>query len=269
MLTNDQKMQFAAIYVLEYMINKPHEFPLFLDRNDQDLESILEWLLIKEMVQIKKNESYSPTDKGRESLTKFMNRYTEFLNVFDIYCAVDLSTGEFAFESYFDFEDKASWGKYLHEDRWEDLRVAVADYKKLNPVEIVFMSFISENRFGRDKTGWQFDLLLGSVWDEILEICNTAVQWDELGFEDEEGDVPAEAVIEDVIVQGAEHILALQKEELNCNPKYFSDYDENFTTSSNGELNKGRVVINEYSVDYYDPYLDPGYVSPIWFGFWF
>ncbi len=262
-------MQFAGIYVLEYMINKPHEFPLLLSKNDQDLESILEWLLVKELIQIKKNESYTPTVKGRESLIKFMDRYTEFLNVFDIYCAVDLETGEFAFESYFDFEDKISWNLLLSEDRWDDLRVAVADYKKLNPVEIVFMSFINEDRFGKDKTGWQFDLLLGSVWDEILEICDTAIQWNELGFEEEEGMVPAEAVIEDIIVQGAEHVLALQKEENAYTPKYLNDYDDKFMSSSNGEADKERIIIKEHVVEYYDPYLDPVYVSPIWFGYWF
>ncbi len=268
-LTNDQKMQFAGIFVLEYMINKPHEFPLLLSKNDQDLETILEWLLVNELIQIKQNESYSPTDKGRESLNKFIDRYSEFLNVFDIFCAVDLETGEFAFESYFDFDDKVSWDLFLREDRWDNLRIAVADYKKLNPVEIVFMSFISENRFGRNQTGWQFDLLLGTVWDEILEICQTAIQWDELGFEDEEGIVPAEAVIEDIIVQGAKHVLALQKKEMAYTPKYLNDYNDQSVSSSNGEADKERIIVTENTVEYYDPYLDPIYVSPIWFGFWF
>ena len=94
-----------------------------------------------------------------------------------------MEAGDFAFASYFDFDDDIRWREYLDDDRWDDLRVAVADYKKLNPVEIVFMSFISENRFGRNEVGWQFELLLGAVWDEILDICNSAIQWDQLGYE--------------------------------------------------------------------------------------
>ncbi len=68
---------------------------------------------------------------------------------------------------------------------------------------MIFMSFINEKRFGRDDGGkWQFDLLLGSVWDEILDICNQAINWPELGYEDDQGKVPAADVIEDIIAQG-------------------------------------------------------------------
>ncbi|MCP4579785.1 MAG: response regulator [Deltaproteobacteria bacterium] len=59
----------------------------------------------------------------------------------------------------------------------------MAEFKKLDPVEIVFMSFLNEDRFGRDETGWQFDLLLGNIWDEILHICNTAIRLEDLGYE--------------------------------------------------------------------------------------
>jgi len=72
------------------------------------------------------------------------------------------------------------------------------------------MSFINEKRFGRDDQGkWQFDLLLGSVWDEILEICNQSIHWPELGYEDNEGKVSAADVIEDIISRGNELIRSL------------------------------------------------------------
>ena len=47
-INDEEKKQFAGIYVLEYMINKPEQFPLLLSENDQDLEPILEWLLVKD-----------------------------------------------------------------------------------------------------------------------------------------------------------------------------------------------------------------------------
>ena len=266
-ISDEEKKQFAGIYVLEYMINKPCKFPLLLSENDQDIEPILEWLLVKDYIAIVDKEYYVPTEKGRRCLSNFMKRYSEFLHVFDIYCAVDLEAGEFAFDSYFDFDDRNRWREYLEDERWDDLRVSVVDYKKLNPAEIVFMSFISENRFGRDEVGWQFDLLLGTVWDEILDICNTAIQWEQLGYEDENGPVPAEKVIEDIIVQGAELILQLHHEEVKLAPKYLHDYEENQT---NGEVRSeiDKVAIENHAVSYYNPYLDPGYVSPCFGSRW-
>ena len=37
-VTEEQKKRFAGIYLLEYIINTPHAFSVFLDDNDQDLE---------------------------------------------------------------------------------------------------------------------------------------------------------------------------------------------------------------------------------------
>ena len=261
-LTDEQKMRFAGLYLLEYMINTPHAFSLFLDGNDEDLESILEWLLAQNYVQIKDNEKYIPTPEGRKELEKFMARYSEYLTMFDIFSAVDLEKGKFAFSKYFKFDTDEEWQKYLHKKRWEDLRVAVADFKKMDPVEIVFMSFISEHRFGRDASGWQFDLLLGSVWDEILEICNSAIQWEDLEFEDEEGIVPAEEVITDIIQQGTEIMLKLLREE-----EKRSDF-HSFTEVSNGEADDefyvDRVNPPDYDMDHYQRYQDPYYKSSSW-----
>ncbi|MFT5826066.1 MAG: hypothetical protein ACI8ZW_001571, partial [Yoonia sp.] len=100
-----QKMQFAGIYLLEYMINHPKRFSVLLQADEEDLESILEWLLVRDYVEIKEDNTYLATSNGQTALKQFMARYSDFLNVFDIYCAVDLGLGEFAFASYFDDSD--------------------------------------------------------------------------------------------------------------------------------------------------------------------
>ena len=64
------------------------------------------------------------------------------------------------------------------------------------------MSFIREDRFGRDATGWQFDLLLGSVWDEILDVCNSATDVSELGYPDGDRWIDGSTVAEDILQQG-------------------------------------------------------------------
>jgi DNA-binding PadR family transcriptional regulator len=266
-LNDEQKKQFAGAYLLNVMINTPRSFPVLLEGNEEDLEPVLEWLLMKEYIEIRNQERYVPNEKGREVLKRFLARYTEYLKVFDIYCAVDLQAGEFAFASYLDFEDNASWKNFLNDDRWDDIRLAVAEFKKLDPVEIAFMSFLNEDRFGRDETGWQFDLLLGSIWDEIILICNTAIRWEDLGYEDEKGSVSAKDVITDIIKQGSALMIKLLEREEKLRkeqPEESEDFDDD-----NGEDHVvEKVVVEAQPINYYYSYYDPFYVSPLWLAVW-
>ena len=259
-LTDAQRKAFAGIYLLEYMINKPHSFPVVLDRDDEDLEPILEWLMIKDYVSILDADRYIPTNKGREALMRFLARYVEYLNVFDTFCAVDLEAGDFAFRHYFEFDDMPSWRKFLHEERWDDLRIAVVEYKNMDPIELVFMSFINEKRFGRDQHGWQFDLLLGSVWDQILTICNTAIHCRELGYEDEDGVVSGEAVAEDILTQGADLLIEL----LEQNADLSKAIDHGHNGAAHAERFVEQVSLTPRAIDEYYAYRDPTYVSPNW-----
>ncbi len=203
-VSQENRLQYAGIYLIEYMVNTPAEFAVFLDANDADLEPILEWLLTQGLVEIHNQEKYRATTKGRDLLKRYMKRYSTYLHTFDVFAHVDLGTGEFAFQSWSEYQGGPGWETLKLEDRWEDLRIAVADYLELDPVEIVFMSYINERRFGRNDSGWQFDLLLGSVWDEITEICDTAIQWQQLGYSDGQGKVKAEQAMEDIVWQGLE-----------------------------------------------------------------
>jgi len=212
-ISEEQKKQYAGLYLLDYMVTESHTFPLLLEEDDTDLEPVLEWLLSKDYIGIIDNERYEQTVNGKAALSLFMTRYKEFLKTFDIFSAVDLGTGEFAFASCDEFKNETEWRNFLDNEQWDDLRVAVAEYRDMDPVEIVFMSFINENRFGKNETGWQFDLLLGTVWDEILEIADTAIRWQELGWEDEQGSVRAEDVIKDIIHQGTEIMIRIHAQD--------------------------------------------------------
>lgn len=201
--SDEQKLRFAGLYLLEYMINRPQVFQVWLESEDSDLEPILEWLMVQGWVDIREEKEYVPTQAGRGVIEKFMQRFAKFVYFFDIFSAVDLEAGEFAFAKYFDFTEDHEWKQYLGDERFEDLRVAVAEFLDIDAVEIVFMSFIREDRFGRDAAGWQFDLLLGTVWDEILEICNEAIDVSELGYESEGKVISGEDVMSDILGQGA------------------------------------------------------------------
>ncbi|MCU0748981.1 MAG: hypothetical protein MUF13_05470 [Akkermansiaceae bacterium] len=201
-VSDEQKLRFAGIFLLEYMINHPRIFQLWLEDQDSDLEPILEWLLTKEWIQIREAKDYIPTEEGRDVIKRFMERYARFVYFFDVFSGVDLGAGEFAFERYFEILEPDEWQAYLHDERFEDVRIAIAEHLGIDAVEIVFMSFIREDRFGRDATGWQFDLLLGSVWDESLDVCNSATDVSELGYPDGGRWIDGSVVAEDILQQG-------------------------------------------------------------------
>lgn len=258
-VSDDQKKDFAAIFLLEKMINKGHKFPLWLEGNDKDLEQVLEYMMMKDLAAVD-GEHYKPTAKGKSKLQKFMGRYVDFLRNFDVYCAVDLTEGEFAFREWFEYEEESAWDDYLCEEHWEDLRVAVAEYKGIDPVEIVYMSFLNEGRFGEDDEGWQFDLLLGSIWDDILEICNSALKVDDLGYEEDGDVVSGEDVIRDIIGQGVELNHWIKEEESSGDDDGDDDPDR-FGYAPRSRV--GRVVVDSYD-GYSDQYRDPKYVSSVW-----
>ncbi len=259
-VSEDNKKGFASIYLLEKMINKSQEVPLLLSGNDKDLEPILEFMMMKEYVEIKDNEKYIASEKGRELLSRFVKRYEDFLQHFDIFCAVDLEEGTFAFEKYFEYMDYDSeWQEYLDDERWDDLRISVAEFKKIDPVEIVFMSFLNEDRFGKQEgEGWQYDLLLGTIWDEIIKICDSALTIPELGYEDDEGKVEGEDAIKDIIEQGARLNLKLKKKE----EEMFDGEEEEESDCEDDGSDKIYPQDHDYVV--YEEYYDPYYISPWW-----
>lgn len=234
-IPNETRQYFAGMYLLEYMAHRPTQFKVFLESENEDLEPILEWLASQGYIEIVEEaipqevpqgffkkmlhkpgpqefeQYYRLNAEGQSHLDQFLLSYSEYLYFFDIFSAVDLESGEFAFafiEEHHEAKESfpsQSWKNFIQEERFDDLRVAVAQYFNKDPIEIVFAHFLSEGRFGKTAFGWQFDLLLGSVWDEISEIVSSAIQLSELSYQDEAGQrVEAQDVMEDMISQAAE-----------------------------------------------------------------
>ena len=266
-ISQQERTQYAGVYLLERMINTPTTFPLVLDGRDTHLEGLLEWLFGRDYVEIVDNAHYAPSDKGREVLKRFFGRYSDSLKTMDIYGAVDLAESIFAFEKIFDFDDEALWHDYIGQENWDDLRVAVAVFKGLDPVEIIFMSFVSEERFDDGERPWQIAITDPEHWQEMETICNTALTVDDLAYEGDDGPVRGDEVLKEVIRQGAELNLALRKQE-------DMDSEDEDGEGGGGVADGGtyetveEVVVEHYPVSYYEPYLNPLYVAPIWAGVW-
>ena len=240
-LTDNNKKTFKAIILLNEMINGTHKFQTVANGDDSVLEPLFIELMSKGYVQTS-GINYQVTSAGQQVFDTFMKRYTEYLKVYDVFSFVDLEKGEFAFARYYDFDTDEAWADFTNDERFDDLRIAVAMFKKLDPAEIVFMSFINENRFDTSSAGWQMDLVSDNEWAEIENICATAIKPEEVGDD----------AMEDMVGQGSELMISLMKQEQER-----QEQDNNYNDGC-------ETIVEEETVEYYEPYYDPFYVSPIW-----
>jgi hypothetical protein len=243
-LTPDQKKSYKAVILLNEMVNNNRQFSTVANGDDSLLEPLFIDLMAKGYVAVS-GSHYTVTAKGQQVFDVFNKRYTEFLKIYDVFAFVDLEKGEFAFSRYYDFSTDEQWDDYKNNQRFDDLRIAVALFKKIDPAEIVFMAFINENRFDTASTGWQMDLIADAVWKEIESIVSTAIKPEEVG----------EDAMEDMVSKGSELMIDLLKQEIE-RQKQEDEQNNN---------NNQEEIVEEETVEYYQPYYDPYYVSPIWF----
>jgi hypothetical protein len=244
--------------VLQEMAEQERRFPLLLEGEDAELEPVVSWLHRRGLVEIVSNEFYRETARGRSAFARFQTRYDDFVRTMDVFSAVDVEEGAFAFERFFDFETDEDFEDYLRGDQWEDLRVAVAELKGIDPVELVFMSFLQEDRLGVHGSEPGTTLLRGPHWEEIEAICNTAVSTDDLAFEEDDDSVTGEEVLKQIVREGAELNIELKRQEAELAA------EEGPSVSNSSPTESVEVVETRYT-----PYLDPLYLPPIWVGGWY
>jgi len=235
------KKNFTSIILLDEILNKNRVFNTIANPDDKILEPLFIELMAKGYLSVSGNK-YSVTKKGEDAFENFMKRYDEFLKMYDIFSFVDLEKGEFAFSRYFDFKTDEEWNQFKQSNRFDDVRIAVAIFKKINPAEIVFMSFINEGRFDTQSTGWQMDIVSNVIWQEIEHICETAIKPEDLGDD----------VIKDILSQGNTLLIDILKEEAAR------------AQEENQNNNYQEETVIEETTTYYEPYYDPFYVSPFW-----
>jgi DNA-binding PadR family transcriptional regulator len=262
-VTPEKAEQYVSILLMDYLINREGDLPVLMDDNYRTLEPLVIKLsaagYVRTPTHDEKGRSYIATDKGRDALSKFMQRYSEYLKVFDVFSAVDLTAGTFAFSKFFDFDSDDAWDAYLRQENWEDLRIAVAEYKKIDPLDIVFMSFLNENRFDYSTSTWQFDVSSGIVWEEMEKICNAALSVEQVN----QGD---DTVMPDIIKQGAELSVSLLEQEAEMNK------DNGEAAPDTNEPQETTTITEEtysYPPQYYQPYYQPNYINPMWLGLLF
>lgn len=250
------KTKYICLVLLNEIINFQHYFDVVPKRDEVFIEPYLHMMYVAKVLDMKDGQ-YIPTELGRQELVNLYEKYYDYLKMFDIFCAVDLEQGEFAFSSITSGWSDDEWVEFLENERFSDVRVAVAEFKGLDPIEIVFLSFLNEGRFNVGERLWENDLTSDYVWREIEEICNTAISAEYLS---EDG------VLEDVIKQGTEIALKLIREGEELMAEMESEYDESEEEIIETTTVEYVDIVEEpyYSYDYYEPYYDPFYVNPLW-----
>ncbi|MDD9950995.1 MAG: hypothetical protein OXT67_05465 [Zetaproteobacteria bacterium] len=213
-ISQSSRLQYAGLYLLlELSESSCAEIVGELESNAKILEPILSWLLEQQYIGAKGKNDFAITEKGKSVVRTFKEKYNRFVEDYDIFSAVDLGEGEFAYSHLPEFDNDEQWLEFIDQDRWEDLRIAVAEHKGDDPIELIFMSLIADGEYGRDEHGqWDENLLTGAIWDEIVEIANTAVPLTALAYEDEGQIVSAKEVMADILAQGNNLLGELKNE---------------------------------------------------------
>lgn len=214
---NGKILEWGGYLLMSLMIENAQRFEPTLNGDDKYLEPIL-MDLIKNNWTIAGVTGYEPTLVGRKAYEAWIKKLYTLNERLEVFCGVDLSAGEFAYEKFYDFKSDEEWRVYLEQSRFVDLRIVVAQEYRLDPGEFVFMSFLNEGRWnnleqGSERSGWQFDLVSGKLLEEINTIVANTIKKDELGYTHEGKTITGEAVLMDVISRGEELLVKLSQTE--------------------------------------------------------
>jgi hypothetical protein len=198
-VSDEVRINYAALYLLKEIVENQLIFSIHLEDDELVLEKIFHWLKDRRFIYINSSAEYVVSTSGFEYVDSFLDRYADFLANYDLFCGVDVKNKDFAIRYLADFQDADAWQKFLKEERWKDLRVAIAEFKGLDAIEIVFMGFVHEERFGRNELGWNIELLLGAIWEEIQLACNNAIRLKSLEKNHGEKVLSSEIVLQDLI----------------------------------------------------------------------
>ena len=243
-LSEEQCQSFAGLILLHRVVTEPKAYHAGLldSRDDELLNPVFKFLLAEGLADIGEDDYYVATERGRQAYQNLLHQQQSYLTHFDIFARTDLGEGTFA-----DPETDL-----LEDSRWTDLRVAVADYKGIDPYRMVFLAMLAEGRFF-ENPDWKFDLALGSsFFKELEEIVASQITVEELGYQAEDGSgVAGDGVIEDVILQGSR----LNKERLEQRRQ--NEQRSLFEEGEEPENGEGEYE-QEWAYMPYDPYMSMG-----------
>lgn len=277
-LTEEQRLNYQALYILYLITEEKVLFPNFLTGNLKFAQESIDFLESKKLIVQKEevtegkkmfgvaleksdiNWIYEATTEARNIVALHRKKYREFLTFYDVYAHVDPEAGEFAFRKIkkilLQEGGTEAWAKYKSKERWVDYRIPVTVYKGFDPREFIFFSFMEEGRFIPTEKDteheWAKNLFMGDLWEELDKVMNSAPRWEDQG--DEEN--PATEIMETIIIEGA-NVLKEQRKKIK---KFIKKQDDIIGLEEELELVKAKQDAAAEDDDYYDDYYnDPVY----------
>ncbi len=190
------------------------------ERDESGLEPLVKEMEHRGWLEIGEDDYFKVTEKGTDVYQHLLTQQQSYIAHFDVYAFVDLNEGVFA-----DPENDL-----LEGDRWSDLRVAVAEFKGIDPYRVVFLSMLSSEVFF-DDPDWKFNLAMGTLFNDLEGLTQQQLRVADLGYEDEEGEVLGAEVIEDVIAQGTELAQARAQEQRQRQIQFETPDEQIITTT--------------------------------------
>lgn len=264
MIHQNQIYQLSAIYLLERMVNKWNDI-----HKIGNISDLITWMVDNGLIKEGKKR-YCVTGKGLDELNIFMRKYFDYINLYDVYFAIDLKNMKFAYDVYDQIDDD-EWIKLLANDKWEDCRSAVARFKGLDPVEINFMGLLYDNSFGINDDDGKInrDNLLGTVWDEMI---------DDMSNEITAIDIVNKSIgMSNLILEGVRTLYRLHERSLGKSMDFNAIMDKVmhgidneddlvFGEVVNARTDRNVIPLDDYrcTIDYFDPYFTPTYIGEAW-----
>jgi hypothetical protein len=148
---------------------------------------------------------YEITSAGRKFLDDYNTKRLKWIAEHDVYSAVDLQEGIFAFAEYKKFTNKNEFQAYIAQDRFSDIRLEVIQYLSDGLPESVVAERIFDVVFavGFDKidwfeiADWQYNLLVAN-FEIVQEIVTNTPNWFDYGDNIES----ARNIFADIVKQG-------------------------------------------------------------------
>ncbi len=101
-----------------------------VETDDEGLEPLLKFMEERGTLMVNDENFYQPSTKGKEVYQHLVEQLEAYVMHFDVFAYVDLEDGAFG-------DPKTD---LLEGDQWSDLRVAVAEYKGIDPYRVVFLA---------------------------------------------------------------------------------------------------------------------------------
>jgi len=195
------------------------------EKDEEGLEPFLKFMEERNVLMVGDDNFYQPTKKGRKLYDQLVEQLESYVFHFEVFSHVNLDEGSFGDPNR----------DLLEGDQWFDLRVAVAEYKGIDPFRVVFLAMMSEEGFC-ENPDWKFDLSLGTLFNELEHIVQAQISINDLSYRDEEGIVSGEDVLRDIIAQGKILVYERNKMKMEKNEK-----------SQPQELPDEQTITNNYN----------------------